>query len=162
MEKMSQNIWSERILPIIVVIGRMLLGAEWIHQAILKLQPGSGFSLDGLGPSVAMTAGIPEWYKAFFEGFVVPNTQLFNVIIPWGELLIGLGLFFGVLSLPALIASFFMLGNYWWSDMVYIYPILMLAGIAILFFNKFDKFRGSRLLKFVNKNWGDWTQSRWL
>jgi len=163
MENMSQKSqWNERIFPLIVMIGRMALGAEWIHQAWLKYQPGSGFSLDGLGPSVASTAGIPDWYKAFFESFVVPNTHLFNVVIPLGELLIGLGLFFGVLSLPALIASFFMLSNYWLSDMVYIYPLMMLGAIAILFFNRSDKYRGSRLLKFVNKDLGKWTESRWL
>jgi thiosulfate dehydrogenase (quinone) large subunit len=55
---------------------------------------------------------IKGWYAEFLEGFALPNMELFNILIPWGELLVGIGLILGLATIPALIASAFMNSNF--------------------------------------------------
>ncbi|MBC1482851.1 DoxX family protein [Listeria immobilis] len=118
---------SANILFSIIRVG---LGISWLYQGWFKIQ--AHFDISGLVPSVIGNTDSPDWYKAFMENIVGPNTALFNILIPWGELLVGLGLIVGALTLPALIAGIFMGINYWLADMIYIYPIQLAIGIVLL------------------------------
>lgn len=147
-------------MPTIVLIARMLLGWSWLEQGIFKFQ--AGFTIDGLPQSLQTAAGVPDWYKVFMLQFVAPNAGIYNIVVPLGEVLVGLGLIAGVLSLPALLASGFMLLNYWLADMVYIYPIQIAVLIVLLLLNHYDQFKTIRLTKFLNPKWGKVSQSRWF
>ncbi len=128
------------LFPII----RILLGISWFHQGWFKLQ--ANFDISGLVPSVLMNTDSPDWYKAFMEHIVGPNTGLFNILIPWGELLVGLGLITGILTWAALISGIFMGINYWLADMIYIYPTqLAVAVLLILAINQTNHFSISNL-----------------
>jgi thiosulfate dehydrogenase (quinone) large subunit len=39
--------------------------------------------------------GAPGWYASFLQSIVLPNTAVFSYIVPFGEMLVGLGLIFG-------------------------------------------------------------------
>lgn len=118
---------SANVLFSLIRIG---LGFSWFHEGWFKIQ--AQFDISGLVPSVLANTDSPDWYKTFMETVVAPNTGLFNILIPWGELFVGLGLITGILTLPALVAGIFMGINYWLADMIYIYPLQLATGIVLV------------------------------
>ena len=53
-----------------------------------------------------------EFYRPFLEGVVLANPGVFNVLVPYGELLVGLALVAGALTRLAGAAAMFMTLNY--------------------------------------------------
>jgi len=41
------------------------------------------------------------WYVSFLENFAVPNAGMFSFLVSWGEVLVGLGLILGCLTVWA-------------------------------------------------------------
>ncbi len=39
--------------------------------------------------------GAPGWYASFLQSIVIPHAALFSYVVPFGEMLVGLGLIFG-------------------------------------------------------------------
>jgi thiosulfate dehydrogenase (quinone) large subunit len=102
-------------MAIIWTILRIWLGLQWIEAGYDKIK--SGFEVSGfLEGTIANARGdhptVQGWYASFIEGFVFPNTEFFDVLIPWGEFLVGLGLLFGLATIPALIGGAFMNLNF--------------------------------------------------
>ncbi|MCS2610988.1 DoxX family protein [Halomonas dongshanensis] len=81
---------------------RLYLGITWLHHGIGKMT--DGFDAAGfLGNAVAnpvMHQGevVYPTYVAFLEHVALPYASVFNVMIPLGEILVGLGLIAGVLT----------------------------------------------------------------
>lgn len=81
---------------------RLYLGITWLSLGIGKLT--GGFDAQGfLSNAVAnpvMREGSMVYpnYVAFLEYFALPYAGMFNVVIPLGEILVGLGLIVGVLT----------------------------------------------------------------
>ncbi|MBC1371956.1 DoxX family protein [Listeria booriae] len=121
-------------LNILFSLLRIGLGVSWFHEGLFKLQ--AKFDISCLVPSVVNNVDSPIWYKTFMEHVVGSNVAVFNVLIPWGELLIGLGLITGILTVPALIAGIFMGINYWLADMIYIYPLQLAVGFVLVLMHK--------------------------
>lgn len=97
-----------------------------------------GFDASGfLQGSIAKAGGenpiVKGWYAAFLENFAVPNIELFNVLIPWGELLVGLGLILGAATVPALIAGAFMNLNFLLAGTISTNPIFFALAMILLF-----------------------------
>ncbi|TGA98917.1 DoxX family membrane protein [Sporolactobacillus shoreae] len=109
---------------------RVGLGISWLHEGIFKVQ--AHFTMSGLTQAVTSNTVTPDWYKVFMVHFVEPNTALFNLLIPWGEILAGAGLITGILTLPALSGAIFMNINYWLANMIYIYPLQLLVAVILL------------------------------
>lgn len=122
------------VIGIVCSLARMAFGIQWIMQGWFKLT--AHFNISGLFPSIASSKDSPHWYKSFIETTAAPYPQLYNILIPWGELLVGIGLVLGLLTLPALLAGFFMDINYVLSDMVYIYPTQLAIGMLLILFRK--------------------------
>ncbi|SEM76300.1 thiosulfate dehydrogenase [quinone] large subunit [Mesobacillus persicus] len=94
---------------------RIWLGVQWLQAGYSKL--GSEFDASGfLHGAIASASGenprVQGWYASFLEGVALPNIELFNILVPWGELLVGLGLISGLATVPALIAGAFMNANF--------------------------------------------------
>lgn len=94
---------------------RIWLGFQWIEAGYYKIR--SGFEVSGfLQGAIANARGdhptVQGWYAGFLEGFALPNIEFFNILIPWGEFLVGLGLILGLATIPALIAGAFMNINF--------------------------------------------------
>jgi thiosulfate dehydrogenase (quinone) large subunit len=102
-------------MAIVWTILRIWLGLQWIEAGYDKIN--SGFEVSGfLEGTIANARGehpnVQGWYAGFIEGFVLPNTEFFNILIPWGEFLVGLGLLLGLATIPALIGGAFMNLNF--------------------------------------------------
>ncbi|SFS42082.1 DoxX family membrane protein [Marininema halotolerans] len=141
--------WMGRILMPLIRIG---LGISWLKEGIFKIQ--AQFTMVGLTDAVVHNTVSPPWFKAFMLQFVEPNTALFNFIIPWGEICVGLGLITGILTFPALLSAIFMNLNYWLANMIYIYPIqLMSATLLIWSVKQANSFTIQSLYEYGRNRW---------
>lgn len=107
-------------------------GAAWVFNA----QQGAamkGFALGAIAKSAGQHASVQGWYADFLHNVVVPNSTLFAYIITFGEVLVGLGLIFGVLTGIAAFFGVFMNLNFMLAGAVSINPIIgMLAVFLVL------------------------------
>src|SRR6266581_6177514 len=106
------------------LIVRLYVGYEWLTAGLDKLT-GYSFTFDGsfgqkvsspwvfgahdgaaikgfVAGALAQTGGphpaVQGWYASFLQSVVLPNAALFSYLVTFGEVLIGLGLIFGVLT----------------------------------------------------------------
>ena len=112
------------------------LGVQWIQAGWHKLADGfdaAGFLQGAIAKAGGEAPTISSTYASFLEGIALPNVQVINVLIPWGEFLIGIALIFGVLTVPALIAAAFMNLNFLWAGTISTNPTYLLAAVILLF-----------------------------
>lgn len=115
---------------------RIWLGFQWLTAGWHKIADGfdsSGFLTGALAKAAGEKPVVQGWYAAFLENIAMPNVELFNVLIPWGEVLVGLGLIVGLATVPALIAGAFMNLNFLLAGTVSTNPILYTAAFILLF-----------------------------
>lgn len=132
--KMLETLKGKFMIPIWTIM-RIWLGVEWLtagwHKAI------DGFDATGfLKGAIAKAGGdhpaVQGWYAAFLEGFALPNVELFNFLIAWGEVAVGLGLILGTFTTIALYAGVFMNLNFLLAGTTSTNPILFTVGIILL------------------------------
>ncbi len=104
------KLWREhRIAAVIVMIVRFVVGYAWLTAGWHKITGATPFNAGGFlnnavnNPIVDKATGeaVYPTYLAFLEHFALPNVKIINVLIPWGEFLVGLGLILGTLTLTA-------------------------------------------------------------
>src|SRR5690606_15831307 len=85
---------------------------------------------------------VQGWYADFLQNVALPNVKIINILIPWGEILVGLGLIVGALTLPALIAGAFMNLNFLLAGTISTNPILLALAVILLFVIKGTQYYG--------------------
>lgn len=98
---------ENKAAAIILTVIRLYLGYAWFTAGLHKIMGGfdaTGFLKGAIanpvkGPEGAVVFG---WYVDFLKSFALPNVDIFNFIVPWGELLVGLGLILGCLTTSAM------------------------------------------------------------
>lgn len=115
---------------------RMFLGIMWLKDAIEKISTGWLTMDASTGASIINTISGPnavDWYKTFVDTVVVPNLGIFLKAITITELLLGIAIFFGGLTVLAAFGSIVMDINFflsgtgdWW---------FLIASIIIMFSN---------------------------
>ncbi len=106
---------ENKIAAGILTIIRLVLGFSWLTAGYGKLSSGafdaSGFLANAVANPVKGPDGVVySWYVSFLHGIAIPNVEVFNIIVPIGEFLIGLGLILGCLTTAA--AFFALVMNY--------------------------------------------------
>lgn len=105
-----------RKMAIVWTLLRIWLGFQWIEAGYYKIkQPGfdaGGFIQGAIANANGDSPVVQGWYASFLEQVALPNIEFFNILIPWGEFLVGLGLILGLATIPALIAGAFMNINF--------------------------------------------------
>jgi thiosulfate dehydrogenase (quinone) large subunit len=130
---LRENNISAAILTII----RLYLGYAWFTAGFGKITGGfdaSGYLKNAVanpvkGPDGNMVYG---WYVNFLESFALPNIDIFNVIVPWGETLIGLGLMLGCLTTAAIVFGLVMNFSFFLAGTVSHNPTDIFLGFIIL------------------------------
>ncbi|MBS4208336.1 DoxX family protein [Bacillus sp. FJAT-50079] len=129
--------WFEnKIVAVVWTVLRVWLGVQWLQAGWGKVT--GGFDASGyLQGAIAKAGGeapvVAAWYGTFLETVALPNAKLFSVLVAWGELLVGIGLIVGALTIPALIAAGFMNLNFLWAGTISTNPTLLLIAIVLLF-----------------------------
>jgi thiosulfate dehydrogenase [quinone] large subunit len=130
----------ESFIASILLLGvRLYVGWKWLDAGWHKISGGtfdaSGFLKNAIAKPPADSATkefIYPNFVAFLDNFALPNAKLFNVLIPWGEFLVGLGLILGTCTVVA--AFFGMLMNFMFlmAGTVSSNPWLVIFSIIIL------------------------------
>jgi uncharacterized membrane protein YphA (DoxX/SURF4 family) len=128
---------ENKIAAAILTVFRLYLGYTWFTAGLGKLT--GGFDASGyLGNAVANPVKGPDgnmvysWYVNFLESFALPNIELFNVLVPWGETLIGLGLLLGCLTTAAIFFGLVMNFSFFLAGTVSHNPTDIFLGFIIL------------------------------
>lgn len=132
---LRNNIVASWILAIL----RVYIGWQWVTAGWEKLHTPGGFHAEGMiaGALHQGTAAKPYAYP-WFQSFLTATTNnghdagLFNVLVPWGELLVGLGLIFGTLTIAAAFFGLLMNFTYLLSGVVSTNPTFVLIQFLIL------------------------------
>lgn len=118
---------------------RMFLGIMWFKDGVTKVANG-WLSIDASSSASIISTITGEnavsWYKSFVDSFVVPNIGIFTKMITITELLLGIALFFGGLTVLAAFGSIVMDINFflsgtgdWWFLIVSIIILFSNAGM---------------------------------
>ncbi|MGD8188620.1 DoxX family membrane protein [Brevibacillus ginsengisoli] len=122
----------------LLLIIRLYLGWEWITGGWGKLTgpkpfDASGFLTGAIAKPVAKAGeAIYPTFTAFLQNFALPNVKLFNVLVPWGEFLVGLGLLLGVLTTAAMFFGLLMNFMFLYAGTVSVNPWMIMIGFIIL------------------------------
>ncbi|MGF2614820.1 DoxX family protein [Rossellomorea vietnamensis] len=128
--------WKTPQAAMVWTVLRIWLGIQWLEAGWHKVADGfdtTGFLQGAIAKATGEHPAVQGWYAGFLENVALPNTQLFNILIPWGEVLVGLGLITGAATIPALLAAAFMNLNFLLAGTVSTNPVLYTAAIVLLF-----------------------------
>ena len=127
---------------------------------MLKISNGNGAAITGfVKGALALTAGphpaVQGWYASFLQSFVVPNAAAFSYMVTFGEVLVGLGLIFGVLTGIAAFFGVFMNLNFMLAGAVSINPVIGPLAILLVLAWRVAGFYGvdSYLLPLLGTPW---------
>lgn len=120
----------KKISLFIIFLIRVISGIVIFRQGWEKFT--GDFTLNGLVPVIRDNTDSPQWYKWFFEHIVAHTTGLFNIIVPLGEMAIGLGLILGIFAYAASFFGAFVMINYILADMIFTYPLQLAFFIILL------------------------------
>ena len=131
-------------MAIIWTVLRVWLGVQWLQAGIHKVGnfDATGFLHGTIAKSQGENAIVKAWYANFVETFALPNVELFNFLIPWGEVLVGIGLILGAATIPALLAGAFMNLNFLLAGTISTNPTLYTAAMILLFAGAASYFYG--------------------
>src|SRR2546423_10770959 len=162
------------------LIVRLYVGYEWLTAGLDKLT-GYSYTFDAFGQkagspwvfgthdgaaikgfvagALAQTGGahpaVQGWYASFLQSVVLPNATLFAYLVTFGEVLIGLGLIFGVLTGIAAFFGVFMNLNFLLAGAVSINPVIGVLAIFLVLAWRIAGFYGidSYLLPLLGTPW---------
>lgn len=135
------NKWwrNNNIAAAIIMLLRVYLGYNFMAAGWGKLTGGefdaSGFLNNAvqnpvMGPDGTSVFGL---YTAFLDNVAIPNIDVFNVLVPWGEFLVGLGLILGCLTSSAAFFGIIMNFSFLMAGAISHNPTDILIGLLILF-----------------------------
>ena len=121
-------------MAILWTVLRVWLGIQWLKAGLPKIGSfdAEGFLHGAIAKAEGAHPAVQAWYAGFLENVALPNVALFNILIPWGEVLVGIALILGLATVPALIAAAFMNLNFLLAGTVSTNPILYTAAILLL------------------------------
>ena len=139
--------WYEnKFVALIWTALRVWLGVQWLTAGWGKVT--GGFDASGyLQGAIAKAGGeapiVAGWYAAFLENFALPNAKVFSFLVAYGEVLVGLGLIVGCLTVPALIAAAFMNLNFLFAGTISTNPEYLAFAVILLFVAKGTMYYGA-------------------
>ncbi|MDQ6595899.1 DoxX family protein [Bacillus salipaludis] len=133
----NQFLRENKSAAVLLTILRLYLGYSWFTAGLHKLM--GGFDASGyLKGAIANPVKGPEgdvvfsWFVGFLKGFALPNVDLFNFLVPWGETLVGLGLILGCFTTAAMFFGLLMNFTFFLAGTVSHNPRDIFLGFIIL------------------------------
>lgn len=127
-----ENVYVSFMLTIL----RIFIGWQWLNAGWSKITSGkfdaSGFITDAIGKVTGEHPSVQSWWAEFLGMFALPNVGIFNILVPWGEFLVGLGLLLGTFTTFAVLMGVLMNFSYMFSGATSTNPQMILIEIFIL------------------------------
>ncbi|OCA88892.1 DoxX family protein [Pseudobacillus wudalianchiensis] len=119
-----------------LLVLRLYLGWQWLHAGWEKISGGqfdaSGFLLGAVEKMTGEHPAVQPWWGTFLKEFALPNVEIFNALIPWGEFLVGLGLILGLFTSYAALMGLVMNFSYLLSGTTSTNPQMVILGFVVL------------------------------
>ncbi|MCH1642657.1 DoxX family protein [Paenibacillus timonensis] len=119
----------------LLLLIRLYVGYEWLTSGWGKVTGGfdaAGYLSGALAKSGGEHPAVQSWWASFLELFALPNVGLFNILVPYGEVLVGLGLILGGFTWLAAFFGMVMNFAFLFSGTVSTNPQLLLLEIFIV------------------------------
>lgn len=135
---MMKFIRENKYVAMLLTVVRLYLGWQWMTSGWHKITGGfnAGGFLNGAITNPVIDKGTNEMiyptFTAFIEHFALPNVKLINVMIPWGEFLVGIGLLIGALTTAAMFFGLMMNFMFMFAGTVSTNPWMILLGAVVL------------------------------
>jgi len=108
MTKYLRTVWQTKHSALWLALLRIAFGWVFINSGWEKLSDPA--FVPGMGKTLGYFASKNPypWMVSLLQGVAIPHATFFGVLFGWGEFLVGLSLFFGVLSQVGLLGAFAM------------------------------------------------------
>ncbi len=122
----------------LLLIIRLYLGYEWFIHGLEKVRGGAFDATGFLNNIIANPVKGPDGtalypiYNSFIETIALPNVGIINILIPWGEVLVGLGLLLGLFTTAAVVSGLLMNFLFVFGGTVSTNPAMIILGFIIL------------------------------
>lgn len=123
---LKESIYASGILLIL----RIYLGYTWFTAGLSKII--EGFDASGFMMGAVQNPSVEGWWVVFLETFAIPNVWIFNILVPWGELLVGLGFLLGGLTVFSALMGIVMNLSFLLSGAVGINPQMLFLSFIVL------------------------------
>lgn len=133
---MFTKFWqNNKIATAILTVLRVWLGYHWLTAGWNKIT--GEFATEGfLNRALTLATGehpaVAGWWASFIENFAIPNSGLFDILVPYGEFLVGLGLILGALTRSAAFFGLVMNMAFLLSGTVSTNPTMLIVSVLIL------------------------------
>jgi thiosulfate dehydrogenase [quinone] large subunit len=132
----NQFLRENRFASLLLTVFRVYLGWQWLNAGWGKISSGkfdaSGFLYEALKQVSGEHPAVQPWWGNFLHDVALPYVNLFNVLVPWGEFLVGLALIIGFFTNFAMFMGLFMNFAYMFSGTTSTNPQMVLIGMFIL------------------------------
>jgi thiosulfate dehydrogenase [quinone] large subunit len=129
---------ENRIAAFVLLIARVYLGWKWLEAGWHKIVDGfdaTRFLSNAIANPVldkATNEAVYPNFVYFLKHVALPNVDVINFLVPWGEFLVGLGLILGVLTSAAAFFGLLMNFMFMFAGTVSTNPWLTLFGFIVL------------------------------
>lgn len=112
---------------------RVALGVLWLIEGVVKYRAGFGAAdIQLVVDSTASNSRVPWWFSPI-GGFMDAAPELFGIVMPALEVLLGILLIAGILTPLAAFASIGTLMLYWGADQLATqYPVMVVLSAVVL------------------------------
>lgn len=139
-EAMFRFIRENRYAAGVLALLRLYLGWKWLDSGWGKITGEKAFDAAGYLKNAVANPVLDKAtnetlypnFTSFLDNVALPNVKLFNILIPWGELLVGLGLILGVFTTAAAFFGLLMNFMFLFAGTVSSNPWFVLIGMIIL------------------------------
>ncbi|AWB45524.1 Crp/Fnr family transcriptional regulator [Paenibacillus sp. CAA11] len=131
------NEWlrTNKVAMWLLTVVRIYLGYQWISHGWEKLTGGfdaGGFLQGAIAKSTGEHPAVQGWWAAFLEHAAMPGVKFFNVLIPLGEFLVGLGLILGTFTTFAALMAIVMNAAFLFSGTVSTNAQMLLLEVFVV------------------------------
>ncbi|MDR6997789.1 DoxX family protein [Neobacillus niacini] len=132
----NQFLRKNRYASLLLTVFRLYLGWQWLNAGWGKLSSGnfdaSGFLSGAVKQGIGEHPAVQPWWANFLHDVAIPHVELFNILVPWGEFLVGFALIIGVFTNFAMLMGLVMNFAYMFSGTTSTNPQMALIGMFIL------------------------------
>lgn len=92
---------KDNTASIIFTVFRVYLGYAWLTAGWDKAMgdfDASGFIKGAIGKASGEHPPVQGWWASILETVVLPNVEIFNFLVAWGEVLVGIALILGLFT----------------------------------------------------------------